>query len=199
MMAVALWLFGDVVDGFARIDETVMPSGRVVDAPASLMWRHSNSAGAAREGLAPVHGMWDVSAAPRMALRTDYYPDNERFEIQGRHLLLEETAAEAPVIHYIAADPPVTEWPATFADAVALLIAARLAPRLAQSENLAAALIQKHEMSLGKARSKDTRETRSKENHGPRAMAARSGLVRARYGSFAPPFAPAITYPDPPA
>ena len=86
MMAVALWLFGDVVDGFARIDSTVLPSGRAVDAPASLMWRHG-----VREGMAPVHGVWDVSAAPRMALRTDYYPDNERFEIQGEEGILQVT------------------------------------------------------------------------------------------------------------
>ncbi|MCX7376820.1 MAG: Gfo/Idh/MocA family oxidoreductase [Alphaproteobacteria bacterium] len=86
MMAVALWLFGDVVDGFACIDETLLPSGRRIDAPASLQWRH-----APREGIAPVHGMWDVSAAPRMTLRTDYYPDNERFEIQGEEGILQVT------------------------------------------------------------------------------------------------------------
>ncbi len=86
MMAVALWLFGDVVDGFARIDETVLPSGRRIDAPASLMWRHGP-----RDGFAPVHGVWDVSAAPRMTLRTDYYPDNERFEIQGEEGILQVT------------------------------------------------------------------------------------------------------------
>ena len=91
MMAVALWLFGDVVDGFARIDETVLPSGRTVDAPASLMWRHALPEGGARAGMAPVHGVWDVSAAPRMALRTDYYPDNERFEIQGEEGILQVT------------------------------------------------------------------------------------------------------------
>ncbi len=86
MMAVALWLFGDVVDGFARFDETLLPSGRRIDAPSTLMWRH-----APREDLAPLHGMWDVSAAPRMTLRTDYYPDNERFEIQGDEGILQVT------------------------------------------------------------------------------------------------------------
>ena len=86
MLAVALWLFGDVVDGFARFDETMLPSGRRIDAPSTLMWRH-----AARDGAAPLHGMWDVSAAPRMTLRTDYYPDNERFEIQGEEGILQVT------------------------------------------------------------------------------------------------------------
>ncbi len=73
MMAVALWLFGDVRDGFARIERTETASG-VYDAPATLTWRHLDP---------PVHGMWDVSLALKMVLRTDYYADAERFEIQG--------------------------------------------------------------------------------------------------------------------
>jgi predicted dehydrogenase len=73
MMAVALWLFGDVRDGFARIEETHTTAG-VYDAPATLTWRHREP---------PVHGMWDVSLALKMKLRTDYYADAERFEIQG--------------------------------------------------------------------------------------------------------------------
>lgn len=111
-----------------------------------------------------------------------------RWEIQGRHLLLEEAEADAPVIHYITNAPPVDEWPTTFTDAVAFLLAARLAPKLAQDQSLAADFLQKHEMALGKARSKDSRETRSKENFGPRHLAARSGLVRARYGNPRPPY-----------
>lgn len=86
MLAVALWLFGDVADGFARFDETTLPSGRRIDAPSTLAWRHHP-----RDGAPPLHGMWDVSAAPRMTLRTDYYPDNERFEIQGEEGILQVT------------------------------------------------------------------------------------------------------------
>jgi predicted dehydrogenase len=67
-------LFGDVRDGFARIEETTLPNGNVVDAPASLTWRHWDP---------PVHGIWDISVAPRMRIRTDYYAGHERFEIQG--------------------------------------------------------------------------------------------------------------------
>ena len=73
LLAVACWLFGDVRDVFARIEETTLPSGSVVDAPASLTWRHWDP---------PVHGIWDISAAPRMRIRTDY-PGHEQFEIQG--------------------------------------------------------------------------------------------------------------------
>ena len=81
MMAVALWLFGDVRDGFARIERTETPSG-IYDAPATLTWRHADP---------PVHGMWDVSLALKMTLRTDYYADAERFEIQGEEGILTVT------------------------------------------------------------------------------------------------------------
>jgi predicted dehydrogenase len=81
MMAVALWLFGDVRDGFARIDRTESSAG-VYDAPATLTWRHLDP---------PVHGMWDVSLALKMVLRTDYYADAERFEIQGEEGILTVT------------------------------------------------------------------------------------------------------------
>ena len=81
MMAVALWLFGDVRDGFACIERTKTPVG-VYDAPATLTWRHADP---------PVHGMWDVSLALKMTLRTDYYADAERFEIQGEEGILTVT------------------------------------------------------------------------------------------------------------
>jgi len=74
LLAVACWLFGDVRDGFARIEMTTLPNGAVVDAPASLTWRHWDP---------PIHGIWDITAAPRMRIRTDYYPGHEQFEIQG--------------------------------------------------------------------------------------------------------------------
>jgi predicted dehydrogenase len=79
MMAVALWLFGDVRDGFACIERTETPVG-VYDAPASLIWRHVTP---------PVHAIWDVSLALKMTLRTDYYADAERFEIQGEEGIIQ--------------------------------------------------------------------------------------------------------------
>jgi len=81
MMAVALWLFGEVRDGFACIERTETSAG-VYDAPATLMWRHTDP---------PVHGTWDVSLALRMTLRTDYYADAERFEIQGEEGIIQVT------------------------------------------------------------------------------------------------------------
>jgi predicted dehydrogenase len=73
MMAAALWLFGDVRDGFACIERTQTAAG-IYDAPATMTWRHLDP---------PVHGMWDVSLALNVTLRTNYYADAERFEIQG--------------------------------------------------------------------------------------------------------------------
>jgi predicted dehydrogenase len=81
MMAVALWLFGDVRDGFACIERTETSAG-VYDAPATVTWRHVDPA---------VHGMWDVSLALKMTLRTDYYADAERFEIQGEEGIIQVT------------------------------------------------------------------------------------------------------------
>jgi predicted dehydrogenase len=81
MMAVALWLFGDIRDGFACIERTQTPVG-VYDAPATLTWRHVEP---------PVHGVWDVSLALKMTLRTDYYADAERFEIQGDEGVIQVT------------------------------------------------------------------------------------------------------------
>jgi predicted dehydrogenase len=74
MLAVACWLFGDVRDAFARIEETTLPNGTIADAPASLTWRHWDP---------PVHGIWDITVAPKLRIRTDYYAGHEQFEIQG--------------------------------------------------------------------------------------------------------------------
>jgi predicted dehydrogenase len=80
LMAVALWLFGDVRDCFARIEHTEIQAGHRIDAPASLMWRHRDPA---------IHGIWDVSLALKMRVRSDYYAEHERFEIQGEEGLIQ--------------------------------------------------------------------------------------------------------------
>lgn len=74
LIAVALWLFGDVQDCFALLDNTALPDGSVLDAPASIAWRHREP---------PAHTIWDVSLASKMKVRTDYYASHEKFEIQG--------------------------------------------------------------------------------------------------------------------
>lgn len=72
-LAVALDLFGPVRDLRAVIDSTPTPHGPV-DAPASIVWRHTDP---------PVHVIWDVIHAPRMRIPSDYYALDERFEITG--------------------------------------------------------------------------------------------------------------------
>jgi predicted dehydrogenase len=74
MMAVALWLFGEVRDAFALIQTTTPEPGRELDAPSTLLWRH----------LDPfIHGVCDINLALEMTIRTDYYASHEQFEIQG--------------------------------------------------------------------------------------------------------------------
>ncbi|MBL8584958.1 MAG: Gfo/Idh/MocA family oxidoreductase [Rhizobiaceae bacterium] len=79
MMAVALWLFGDVKDCYAQIEESQLPTGYPTDAPATLVWRHRSP---------PIHAMWDVSLALQMTVRTKYYASHEQFEIQGEKGLI---------------------------------------------------------------------------------------------------------------
>ncbi|MCI0526832.1 MAG: Gfo/Idh/MocA family oxidoreductase, partial [Nitrospira sp.] len=73
-LAVALWLFGDVRDVYARIDSTPLGDGYAMDAPATLQWRHVNP---------PIHAVWDITYAPKMQIRSNYYACDERFEITG--------------------------------------------------------------------------------------------------------------------
>ncbi len=89
MMAVALWLFGNVRDVFARIETTTLSTGRVVDAPASVLWRHVDP---------PVHGIWDVCAAPKMRVRTDYYATHEQFEVQGEAGIIQVNQASGRML-----------------------------------------------------------------------------------------------------
>ena len=86
LQAVALWLFGDVKDAFAWIETNVQPTGQVIDAPASLIWRHENP---------PVYTSWDVTYAPKMRIRSDYYAGNEHFEIVGETGVIKVTRASA--------------------------------------------------------------------------------------------------------
>jgi len=78
-----------VRDVFARIETTELPSGRVIDAPASVLWRHVNP---------PVHGIWDVSVAPKMRVRTDYYASHEQFEIQGEAGIIQVNRASGRLL-----------------------------------------------------------------------------------------------------
>ena len=122
-MATALWLFGPVRDVFARIEVNETPFG-LIDAPASITWRHVDP---------PVHVIWDVVHAPKMRIRTDYYSLDECVEITGELGILTVTRATGRML-----DQPVltlyrdgevrafhnidSDWGASFAAATGSLI-----------------------------------------------------------------------------
>jgi predicted dehydrogenase len=73
--SVAQWLFGPVREVMAWIGRTeVVPDLVVIDAPSTIMWTHDNG----------VRGVWDITFAPDMLMKSDYYTNDERFEVTGR-------------------------------------------------------------------------------------------------------------------
>jgi predicted dehydrogenase len=45
-----------------------------IDAPSTIIWEHLNG----------IRGVWDVTLAVDMYLRSDYYTNDERWEVTGR-------------------------------------------------------------------------------------------------------------------
>ena len=45
-----------------------------IDAPTTIVWEHENG----------IRGVWDITLAPDMYLRSDYYTNDERWEVTGR-------------------------------------------------------------------------------------------------------------------
>ena len=75
-MATALWLFGPVREVRAWVGATeVLPGADIkVDAPSTLIWEHESG----------IRGVWDITLAPDMYLRSDYYTNDERWEVTGK-------------------------------------------------------------------------------------------------------------------
>ena len=69
----ARWLFGPVREVRAWIGNTAVGPGVDLDAPATIIWEHDSG----------VRGVWDISVAMEMYLRSDYYTNDERWEITG--------------------------------------------------------------------------------------------------------------------
>jgi predicted dehydrogenase len=67
------WLFGPVREVRAWVGETEVVPGVTVDAPTTIAWQHENG----------VRGVWDITLAPEMYLRSDYYTNDERWEVTG--------------------------------------------------------------------------------------------------------------------
>jgi predicted dehydrogenase len=72
-LSTALWLFGPVREVRAWIGNTAVGPGVDLDAPATIVWEHDNG----------VRGVWDITLAMDMYLRSDYYTNDERWEITG--------------------------------------------------------------------------------------------------------------------
>jgi predicted dehydrogenase len=74
-LSTALWLFGPVREVRAWIGTTsIVPDVIEMDAPTTMVWEHANG----------VRGVWDITLAVDMYLRSDYYTNDERWEITGR-------------------------------------------------------------------------------------------------------------------
>ncbi len=73
-LSTALWLFGPVKEVRAWIGSTEVIPEVVIDAPTTIVWEHENG----------VRGVWDITFAVDMFLRSDYYTNDERWEVTGR-------------------------------------------------------------------------------------------------------------------
>jgi predicted dehydrogenase len=72
-LSTALWLFGPVREVRAWIGVTSFGSGIDIDAPAMISWEHESG----------VRGVWDITLAPDLYMRSDYYTNDERWEVTG--------------------------------------------------------------------------------------------------------------------
>jgi predicted dehydrogenase len=72
-LTTALWLFGPVREVRAWIGNLAVGPGVDLDAPVTIVWEHDNG----------VRGVWDITLAMDMHLRSDYYSNDERWEITG--------------------------------------------------------------------------------------------------------------------
>ena len=73
-LSTAIWLFGPIKQVRAWVGTTEVVPGIEIDAPTTLVWEHHNG----------IRGVWDITLAIDMYLRSDYYTNDERWEITGR-------------------------------------------------------------------------------------------------------------------
>lgn len=72
--SVARWLFGPVAEVSGWIGVTDLGAGYALDAPASISWEHASG----------LRGVFDATLAPDQLMRSDYYSNDERFEVTGK-------------------------------------------------------------------------------------------------------------------
>jgi predicted dehydrogenase len=73
-LSTAIWLFGAIREVRAWVGGTEVVPGIEIDAPTTIVWEHDNG----------IRGVWDITLAPDMYLRSDYYTNDERWEVTGR-------------------------------------------------------------------------------------------------------------------
>jgi predicted dehydrogenase len=73
-LATAIWLFGPIKEVRAWVGGTEVFPGVDIDAPTTILWEHTNG----------IRGVWDITIATDMYLRSDYYTNDERWEVTGR-------------------------------------------------------------------------------------------------------------------
>ena len=73
-LATAIWLFGPIREVRAWVGGTEVVPGIELDAPTTIVWEHQSG----------VRGVWDITLALDMYLRSDYYTNDERWEVTGR-------------------------------------------------------------------------------------------------------------------
>jgi predicted dehydrogenase len=72
-LATAIWLFGPIREVRAWVGNTEVVPRVHIDAPSTIVWEHHNG----------IRGVWDITMAPAMYLRSDYYTNDERWEVTG--------------------------------------------------------------------------------------------------------------------
>ena len=73
-LATAIWLFGPIREVRAWVGSTEVLPEIKIDAPTTIAWEHDNG----------IRGVWDITLAPSMYLRSDYYTNDERWEVTGQ-------------------------------------------------------------------------------------------------------------------
>jgi predicted dehydrogenase len=73
-LSTAIWLFGPITEVRAWVGATEIVPGLEMDAPTTVLWEHANG----------IRGVWDITLAVDMYLRSDYYTNDERWEVTGR-------------------------------------------------------------------------------------------------------------------
>ena len=103
-------LFLDLVGGVEKvcawIDETPALPGIMQDLPAVVMWKYADK---------KVYGVWDITAAPDLYVKGNYYTCDERLEVTGTRGVLWLTRCTAQMLDQVAPvvlyrDGKVTEY-----------------------------------------------------------------------------------------